>query len=83
MDRKQRLEAASKLLRERRATFEITQVIDVLNMLLEDTKDRLLVTPEEGFARLQGEGAAYAGLLRRITRDTPMMTPMTTEKVNG
>lgn len=83
MDRKARLEAVSKTLRERRAAFEVMQVVDMLNLLLDDVKERLLVTPDEGFARLQGEGAAYAGLLRRITRDTPQMTPTAMEKVNG
>lgn len=83
MDRKQKLEALSKSLRERRATFEVMQVTEMLNVLLDDIKDRLLVAHSEDVGRLQGEGAAYAGLLRRITRDTPQMTPTATEKVNG
>lgn len=83
MDRKQKLEALSKTLRERRAVFEVMQVTELLNMLLDDVKDRLLMASGEDLLRLQGEGAAYMGLLRRITRDTPQMTPIVTEKVNG
>jgi hypothetical protein len=43
-------------------------VVQLLGICLEDSKAELVTVPQEGFMKKQGEAAAYANLLRLITR---------------
>lgn len=68
MDRKAKQERAAKELHERRGTHEVHTLLDLLNTLLEATKNNLLTCELNEFNRLQGEAQAYDKLIRLITR---------------
>lgn len=67
-DRKVKQEAAARLLHERRGSFEVQTTLELLNLLLEGSKNNLLACQEIDFLKLQGEAQAYDKLIRLITR---------------
>ncbi len=53
---------------KRIGSFDIDLVMELIDVLREETKEKLLRCAPDEFARLQGEGAAYDNLLRMIKR---------------
>lgn len=64
-----------KAIQERSGTYEIQQVHDLLNLLLEDSKHNLVNADKERIFHLQAEAQTYAGLIRMLTR--PSIRPQT------
>lgn len=72
-EQKIRLEQASKDLYERMSSFEVAQMIVMLELLLADEKDILLTCGRDQFERTQGKAQAYATILDRITTPRPQV----------
>lgn len=66
-------EVIIQALRESRASYEITNAIDLMNLLVDDAKERLTnCTPDE-VRSIQGEIRGYRALERALKR--PDITP--------
>jgi hypothetical protein len=68
LDRRKTQAAVVEAIRSRAASYEIAQVLDLLDLLREDAKESLLTCGADEFGRLQGEGQAYDKLVRLLTR---------------
>lgn len=55
-------------IQSRAGTYEVQQVMDLLGLLLEDSKNNLLVCASAEFPRVQGEAQTYDKLIRMLTR---------------
>lgn len=75
MDRKRKLEELGKLLRERKGSLEVTSIMEVIELKLDEVKEQLLTCDEDEFRRLQGEAQAYEKLTRLLTRKPLSLTP--------
>lgn len=75
MDRRTVQAELIKAIQERSGTYEIQQVHDLLNLLLEDSKHNLVNADKERIFHLQAEAQTYAGLIRMLTR--PSIRPQT------
>jgi hypothetical protein len=58
-------------------TFDLDLVMELIDVLREETKEKLLRCAPDEFIRLQGEGAAYDNLLRMMRRKP--LSPATPE----
>jgi hypothetical protein len=56
-----------------RTTFEVQQMLALLQSKLEEAKDRLVSCDQTEFHKLQGEAGAYETLIRAITRSKPQI----------
>lgn len=70
LDRRKAQAAVLDAIRSRSTSFEIVQVMNLLDLLAADVKDKLLTADADAVRRLQGEGLAYEGLTRMLTRPT-------------
>ena len=64
-----------KAIQERAGTYEVQQVMDLLNLLLEDSKHNLVNADKERIYNIQAEAQTYANLIRMLTR--PSIRPQT------
>ena len=64
-----------KAIQDRAGSYEVQQVMDLLNLLLEDSKHNLVNADKERIFHLQAEAQTYAGLIRMLTR--PSIRPQT------
>ena len=58
----------ARQLRDRRETLEVKQMIQLVNLRLEKTKNELVTAPADTFPQMQGEAHAYKKLLNDLTR---------------
>lgn len=66
-NRKARIETILNDLRERRAGYEVTLLMEYIGLKLDESKDFLMaVATEDDFRRLQGEAAAWDKFLRQL-----------------
>lgn len=70
LDRRKAQAAVLDAIRARSTTYEIVQVMNLLDLLCEDVKDKLLICKPDEVLGLQGEGRAYEALHRMFTRPT-------------
>lgn len=78
MDRRQKQEALVRAIQDRRTSYEVQNVLELLKLLLEGVKTNLLTCSKEEFAKLQGEAQTYDKLVRMLTRQS--MSPLTTKE---
>lgn len=67
-DRRQNQQTLIENIQTRQNTYEIQQFIELLNLLLEDSKETLLACTAEEFPRVQGEAQTYEKILRMLNR---------------
>lgn len=71
-NRRSRQHQLVQALQERKASFEVQHMLELLGLLLEETKDNLTTCAPGEVARMQGEAQTYDKLIRQITRNTVM-----------
>lgn len=59
-----------KGIQERAGTHEVQQFMDLLNLLLEDSKNNLVAASQDRIFFHQAEAQTYAGLIRMLMRPT-------------
>lgn len=64
-----------KAIQDRSGTYEVQQVMDLLNLLLEDSKHNLVNADKDRIFHIQAEAQTYSGLIRMLTR--PSIRPQT------
>lgn len=57
-----------KALQERAGTYEVQQVMALLNLLLEESKNNLVTAAQDRILYNQAEAQTYAGLIRMLMR---------------
>lgn len=68
LDRRRSQTTLIENIQSRIASYEIQQVIDLLTVLLEETKDQFLTCATHDFPRVQGEAQTYEKILRLLNR---------------
>tara|TARA_R110000868_G_scaffold19150_2_gene82776 strand:+ start:1991 stop:2239 length:249 start_codon:yes stop_codon:yes gene_type:complete len=76
LDRRKAQAAVLDAIRARSTSYEVVQVMSLLDLMYEDVKDKLVTCKPDEVPVLQGEGRAYEALLRLFTR--PMASDLKT-----
>lgn len=64
-----------KAIQERAGTYEVQQVMELLNLLLEESKNNLVTAAQDRILYNQAEAQTYANLIRMLMR--PSIRPQT------
>jgi hypothetical protein len=64
-----------KAIQERAGTYEVQQFMDLLGLLLEDSKNNLVTAAQDRILYNQAEAQTYSNLIRMLTR--PSIRPQT------
>ena len=70
---KQRADQLSRELYDRMATFEVANMIKLLELLIEDERANLMTCGRDQFERIQGKAQAYQTVLDRIKKPRPKL----------
>lgn len=68
MDRRTVQAELVKAIQERAATYEVQQVMDLLKLLLEESKNNLVNAAPDRVMAVQAEAQTYTSLIRMLTR---------------
>lgn len=68
MDRRKKQEALVREIQSRITSYEVKNVLELLSLMLETSKNNLLTCSNDEFSKLQGEAQAYDKLIRTLTR---------------
>ena len=66
--RKLSLQQLARSIQERKDTFDNQQVLELLNMLFEDSKNTLVGETGENFRLVQGEAMTYKKIIGLLTK---------------